>query len=410
MTAKDPKRVVITSLGIITSIGDSVPSFEKALFDGRCGIDKITLFNTNGFPTRTAAQVKSINLKTLFQPRDIKRASRCDLLGLIAAKEAFSTAGNLREHYQPSEIGVVLGGGAGGMLSWEQYRRTVWQGNKKTNVSPVMAASPGTLTDLIGNLFSFSGIRSTVTTACSSSATAIGYGFDLIRSQTQKVVISGGSESLSELTFAGFNALKVTDPVFCRPFDKFRQGLSLGEGASILVLEDYDHARNRGATIWAEIMGYALNSDAFHLTSPDPSARGVSKVMTKALENSGVQPHQVNYINAHGTATKINDKMETKAIKTVFGEDKARSLAISSTKSMVGHCLGASGAIEVAATILALRKQVVPPTIHYETADPECDLDYVPNHSRPMDIRIAMCNSFAFGGNNTSIVFGRAPG
>ncbi|MBW1814727.1 MAG: beta-ketoacyl-[acyl-carrier-protein] synthase family protein, partial [Deltaproteobacteria bacterium] len=275
--------------------------------------------------------------------------------------------------------------------------------------SPVLAASPGTLTDLIGNRYGLSGIRSTVTTACSSSATAIGYGFDLIRSKTQKVVISGGSESLSELTFAGFNSLKVTDPYFCRPFDKNRQGISLGEGASILVLEDYHHARDRGAKIWGEVMGYAINSDAFHLTSPDPSARGVSRVMITALENSSVQPSQVDYINAHGTATKINDKMETKAIKNVFGKDKAGSLAISSTKSMVGHCLGASGAIEAAATILALQNQMVPPTIHYETSDPECDLDYVPNHSRAMEIRIALSNSFAFGGNNTSIVFGRAP-
>ncbi|MCJ7771596.1 MAG: beta-ketoacyl-[acyl-carrier-protein] synthase family protein, partial [Desulfobacterales bacterium] len=349
MSKEDSKRVVITGIGIITSIGESVPAFEEALFAGWCGIDRISLFDTQGFPTRTAGQVKNKDLKSFFQPRDIKRASRCDLLGLIAVKEAFSNAGNLLEHYQPGEIGVVLGGGAGGMLSWEKYRRTAWKGDQKTNVSPVLAASPGTLTDLIGNQYNLSGIRSTVTTACSSSATAIGYGFDLIRSQTQKVVISGGSESLSELTFAGFNSLKVTDPNFCRPFDKNRQGLSLGEGASILVLEDYDHARDRGAKIWAEVLGYAINSDAFHLTSPDPSAQGVSRVMANALKNSSIQPDQVDYINAHGTATKINDKMETKAIKNVFGKNKARSLAISSTKSMVGHCLGASGAIEAAA-------------------------------------------------------------
>ncbi|MBW1848099.1 MAG: beta-ketoacyl-[acyl-carrier-protein] synthase family protein [Deltaproteobacteria bacterium] len=409
MIKKTPKRVVITGLGIITSIGETMPSFENALFDGKCGIDQVSIFDTQGFPTQTAGQVKNNDLKAHFQPRDIKRASRCDLLGLIAAEEAFSNAGNLLERYQPDEIGVVLGGGAGGMLSWENYRRTAWEGNENPEASPVLAASPGTLTDLIGNRYGLSGIRSTVTTACSSSATAIGYGFDLIRSKTQKVVISGGSESLSELTFAGFNSLKVTDPYFCRPFDKNRQGISLGEGASILVLEDYHHARDRGAKIWGEVMGYAINSDAFHLTSPDPSARGVSRVMITALENSSVQPSQVDYINAHGTATKINDKMETKAIKNVFGKDKAGSLAISSTKSMVGHCLGASGAIEAAATILALQNQMVPPTIHYETSDPECDLDYVPNHSRAMEIRIALSNSFAFGGNNTSIVFGRAP-
>jgi 3-oxoacyl-[acyl-carrier-protein] synthase II len=406
---KDSKRVVITGLGIISSIGENVPSFEQALFDGQCGIDRISLFDTNGFPTQVAGQVKNKDLKVHFQTRDIKRASRCDLLGLIAAEEAFLNASNLLEHYPSEDIGVVLGGGAGGMLSWENYRRTAWEGKKKPEASAVLAASPGTLTALIGNIYGLSGIRSTVTTACSSSATAIGYGFDLIRSQTQKVVISGGSESLSELTFAGFNSLKVTDPNFCKPFDRNRQGLSLGEGSSILILEEYDHARNRDAKIWAEVMGYAINSDAFHLTSPDPSARGVSRVMTTAIENAGILPDHVDYINAHGTATKINDKMETKAIKNVFGEDKARSLPISSTKSMIGHCLGASGGIEAAATILSLQKQMAPPTIHYETADPECDLDYVPNHSRSMEIKIALCNSFAFGGNNTSLVFGKAP-
>lgn len=409
MNKKDSKRVVITGLGIITSIGETIPAFEQALFSGRCGINQVSLFDTQGFSTQTAGQVKNNDLKVSFQPKDIKRASRCDLLGLIAAKEAISNTNSLLDQYKLNEIGVVLGGGAGGMLSWENYRRTVWGGNKNPQASLVLAASPGTLTDLIGNQYNLSGIRSTVTTACSSSATAIGYAFDLIRSQTQKVVISGGSESLSELTFAGFNSLKVTAPDYCKPFDKNRQGLSLGEGACILVLEEYDRARDRGAKIWAEVMGYAINSDAFHLTSPDPSARGVSRVMAKSLENSGIAPVQVDYINAHGTATKINDKMETKAIKNVFGEDKAGSLAISSTKSMVGHCLGASGAIEAAATILALQKQMAPPTIHYKTPDPECDLDYVPNHSRAMKIRIALCNSFAFGGNNTSLVFGRAP-
>jgi 3-oxoacyl-[acyl-carrier-protein] synthase II len=409
MMKENSKRVVITGLGVITSIGDTVPSFEKALFEGRCGIGPISLFDTQGFPTQTAAQINGNDLKTDFQTRDIKRASRCDLLGLIAAREAFSNAGNLLEKYQSDNIGIVLGGGAGGMLSWEHYRRAAWKGGKKPDASPVLAASPGTLTDLIGNHYILTGIRSTVTTACSSSATAIGYGFDLIRSGTQKVVISGGSESLSELTFAGFNSLKVTAPDFCRPFDKHRQGLSLGEGAAVLVLEDYNHARKRGANIWAEVLGYAINSDAFHLTSPDPSAKGVSRVMATALKNSGIEPIQVDYINAHGTATKINDKMETKAIKNVFGKDKAGSLAISSTKSMVGHCLGASGAIESVATILALRNQVAPPTIHYETKDPDCDLDYVPNQARPMEIKIALSNSFAFGGNNSTIVFGKAP-
>ncbi len=244
-------------------------------------------------------------------------------------------------------------------------------------------------------------------TACSSSATSIGFASDLIRSGAHEIVITGGSESLSEVTFAGFNALRVVDPEYCRPFDKNRRGLSLGEGAAILVLENYEKAKKKGATIYAEVLGYATNSDAFHMTSPDPEAMGMSRVMVKALERASVAANQVDYINAHGTATRANDHLETKAIKKVFGEKDAGDLAISSTKSMVGHCLGAGGAIEAVATILALREQVVPPTIHLDEPDPDCDLDYVPLQSRPRKIRIALSNSFAFGGNNTSLVFGR---
>jgi 3-oxoacyl-[acyl-carrier-protein] synthase II len=200
------------------------------------------------------------------------------------------------------------------------------------------------------------------------------------------------------------------DPGYCRPFDKNRKGLSLGEGAAILILEDYGSAEDRGATIYAEVLGYATNSDAFHMTSPDPEAMGMSRVMVKAMEKAKVGTDQVDYINAHGTATKINDEMETRAIKRVFGEKGARDLAISSTKSMVGHCLGAAGAIEAVATVLALHHQVIPPTIHLENPDPDCDLDYVPNNSRTQEIHIALNNSFAFGGNNTSLVFGRGQG
>jgi 3-oxoacyl-[acyl-carrier-protein] synthase II len=263
------------------------------------------------------------------------------------------------------------------------------------------------LTDLIGIRYRLNGFRATISTACSSSATSIGYGFDLIRSGVQEIVITGGSESLSELTFAGFNSLRLMDSEYCRPFDKSRRGLSLGEGAAILILEDYRSAEDRGATIYAEVLGYATNSDAFHMTSPDPEAMGMSKVMSKALKTANVSRDRVDYINAHGTATKINDQMETRAIKRVFREKSARDLPISSTKSMVGHCLGAAGAIEAVATVLALHDQVVPPTIHLENPDPECDLDYVPNNSRAQEIHIALNNSFAFGGNNTSLVFGR---
>lgn len=398
------RRVAVTGLGIITSIGDSVPAFREGLFSGKCGIEPISLFDTTGFSCHSAAQIKNIDMEGFFNPREIKRNSRCDLFGLIAADEALSDSGLDIAKYTKDRIGVVLGGGAGGMLSWEKYRRALWL---KTRPRPsiLLPTAPCTLIDHIANRYKLTGFRATITTACSSSATSIGYGFDLIRSGDQDIVVTGGSESLSELTFAGFHSLRLMDPVHCRPFDKNRRGLSLGEGAAILVLEDYERAEDRNATIYAEVLGYATNSDAVHITSPD--AEGMGRVMAQALRNANVSVNQVNYINAHGTATRINDQMETRAIKNVF-EKHAENLTISSTKSMVGHCLGAAGAIEGMATVLALHEQIVPPTIHLEVHDPDCGLDYVPKQSMKQEINIAMSNSFAFGGNNTSVVFARS--
>ena len=408
MSISSARRVAVTGLGIITSIGESTSEFEAALFRGSCGIGPISLFDTMGFPCQMGAQVKNRELKTSLDPKEAKRISRCDLLGLIAAHEAITDSGLDLETCDRETIGVVLGGGAGGMNSWEKYRRTAWSGSSRPKPSLLLPFATCTLTDLIAIHYKLTGCRATISTACSSSATSIGYGFDLIRSGEQRIVVTGGSESLSELIFAGFNALRVMDPDYCRPFDKNRRGLSLGEGASILILEDYMQAENRGATIYAEVLGYAINSDAFHMTSPDPEAKGMSSVMAGALKNANIGADQIDYINAHGTATRVNDQMETRAIKSVFDDTKASKLAISSTKSMVGHCLGAAGGIEALATILALYRQIAPPTIHLVEPDPECDLDYVPNHARPQEIRFALNNSFAFGGNNTSIVFGKA--
>ena len=405
------RRVAITGIGIISAIGDTLPTFREALLDGKCGIGPVSLFDTTGFSCQLAAQVKDEDMDTkalLLGAHEIKRVSRCDILGLIAAQEALLDSGLDLERNPGDKIGVVLGGGAGGMLSWEKYRRALWSQKANTRPSLVLSSAPCTLTDIISSRYSLTGFRATISTACSSSATSIGYGFDLIQSGDQDIVITGGSEALSELTFAGFNSLRLVDPLYCRPFDKNRQGLSLGEGAAILILEDFECAKNREATIYAEVLGYATNSDAFHMTSPDPEAGGMSRVMLKALERADTDIGRVGYINAHGTATKINDQTETLAIKQVFGERGARNLAISSTKSMVGHCLGAAGAIEAVATILALHNQVVPPTVHLEEPDPECDLDYVPNNSRKEEISIALSNSFAFGGNNTAVVFRKA--
>ena len=403
MQIETSHRVVVTGIGIITSIGWSCPEFETGLFEGQCGIGPITLFDTSGFTAGVGGQVTHANLAGDFKAREIKRISRCDLLGLTAAREALNSSGIDLELIDRESVGVVLGGGAGGMLEWERYRRHRWSGHKSKIASKLLAASPCTLTDLIAGRYGLLGTRATITTACSSSATSIGYGFDLIRSGDQQVVITGGSESLSELTFAGFNALRVMSPVACRPFDRNRKGLSLGEGAAVLVLEALDHARARGANMLAEVLGYAINSDAYHMTSPDPEGKGMQRVMQQALARSRVAPEKIDYVNAHGTGTQINDATETAAIKRVLGND----LAVSSTKSMVGHCLGAAGAIETVASILALLRQKAPPTIHLEEADPDCNLDYVPGCARAHRIRYVLSNSFAFGGNNTSLVLKR---
>ncbi len=402
---KKSKRVVVTGLGIITSIGELPGNFSDSLFQGACGIGPISLFDVSGFPCKTGAQIKNGDLYERFNPREIKRISRCDLLGVIASNDAVADAGLDFQLYDRTLAGVVLGAGAGGMLSLEKYRREKLSGKKVP--SRLLSTPTCTLTDLIASRYRLSGFRSTISTACSSSATSIGYGSDLIRSGAMDIVVTGGGESLSELTFAGFNSLRVMDRKFCKPFDKNRKGLSLGEGAGILILEEYEHARQRGVKIYAELLGYAVNSDAYHMTSPDPEGNGMARVMTAAIKNAGVKKDTINYINAHGTGTIANDSVETKAIKSVFEKKLFKNIRISSTKSMLGHCLGAAGAIEAVVTVLAIKKQIAPPTIHLKEPDSDCDLDYVPNFSSSMEIRVAMSNSFAFGGNNTSIVFGK---
>jgi len=400
------RRVAITGLGIITSIGESIPEFRKALFAGECGIGPVSLFDTSGFVSHMAGQVKTRDIESSFKTPATRRASRCDLLGLIAAREALNDSGLDLEMYDRNNMGVIMGGGAGGMFSWEKYRRASWSG-EKTRPSLLLPVSQCSVTDMIASHFGLKGARATISTACLSSTTSIGYGFDLVRSGEHNIVITGGSEALSELTFAGFNSLRQMDPEYCRPFDKKRRGLSLGEGAAVLVLEDLEQARKRGADIYAEMLGYAINSDAYHMTSPHPKAVGMINVMVSALKRAGVGAEDVAYVNTHGTGTKINDRTETRAVKEVFGIEHAKGLSLNSVKSMVGHCLGASGAIETAATVLAIKDQIVPPTIHLDTPDKHCDLDYTPNTSRQREIHVALTNSFAFGGNNTSLVLCR---
>jgi len=296
-----------------------------------------------------------------------------------------------------------LGAGAGGMFEAETYHREILV-RGKSKPSLIWSFIPSFTTDRVAERFGFSGPKFTITTACSSSATAIGYGADLIRTGKSKAVLCGGSEALSELTFGGFNSLRAMDPSSCKPFDRRRAGMSLGEGAGILILEDLDEAVKKGVEIYAEFLGYGIGGEAYHITAPEPTGMREARIMREALEEGGMTPSDVDYINAHGTGTPLNDKVETVSIKIVFGE-RAYKIPISSIKTMVGHCLGSAGAIEAIASILSMAHQFIPPTLHHQEGDEDCDLDYVPGKSREMKVEVVLSNSFAFGGNCTTLVF-----
>jgi 3-oxoacyl-[acyl-carrier-protein] synthase II len=405
----ETERVVITGLGTINALAANVPEFHDALRNGDCGIGPVSVFDTTDFKTHTGGQVKR------FVPREMvpagfstKRMSRSDLRAMAAAMEALQHAGLFPvPEWLCTEIGVVLGGGAGGMLEGEDaYRRYLKDQGKGVRFSDFASFCCASSADHIASGLGLMGPKPTFMTACSSGATAMGYARDLIRSGMAKVVITGGTEPLSRITFATFNALGAVDPEFCRPFDKNRRGISLGEGAGILIFESLSHARSRGAQIHGEILGYGVSCDAHHMTAPDPLASGAVRCMQAALADAGVPKDRVDYINAHGTATPANDLMETRGVREVFGK-KAYQIPVSSTKSMTGHTLGAAGAIEGVVSALAIAGRFIPPTIHLTAPDPECDLDYVAEGARDVEVNIVLSNSFAFGGNNTSVIFGK---
>jgi 3-oxoacyl-[acyl-carrier-protein] synthase II len=408
-TGMKKTRVVITGLGTVNAAANNARTFAAALREGHCGIGPISVFDPQAFRTRTGGEVKSFDPDKRLPPAlRAKRMSRSDVMAMAATLEALQDARlwpvgeDLRE-----EVGVVIGGGAGGMLEGEAaYQRYLTGRAAKVPFSAFSAFCCAASADHIATRLNLGGPKTTFMTACSSGATALGYARDLIRTGSARVVIAGGAEPLARATYAAFNALKAVDPEYCKPFDRHRQGLSLGEGAGLMILESRAHARRRGARIYAEMLGYGLSCDANHMTAPDPEAAGAARCIQAALQDAGVVPERVDYINAHGTATPANDRMETLAIKRVFG-DRAYQIPVSSTKSMIGHTLGAAGAIEGVAAVLAIAEGFIPPTIHCRTPDPDCDLDYVTEGARTAAIDILLSNSFAFGGNNTAIVLGR---
>jgi 3-oxoacyl-[acyl-carrier-protein] synthase II len=408
------RRVVVTGLGLITPLGTGIQKTWEAICKGASGIDRITTFDVSEYPVQTAGEVKDFNPEDFIERKEIKKMDIFIQYALGAGTMAVEHAGLKITGENADRVGVIVGAGIGGINTIERYHSVLLESGQR-RVSPFFV--PMLITNLaagqISMRFGARGPNSCVTTACAAGTHAIGDAFKIIQRGDADAMIAGGSESaITPLTVAGFANMKALSSrneapqKASRPFDMERDGFVIAEGAGIIILEELELALRRGAKIYAEVIGYGMTGDAYHMTAPDPEGRGVVNCLRMALRDAGIPPGAVDYINAHGTSTPYNDKHETKAIKRVFGEH-ARTLAVSSTKSMTGHLLGAAGGIEAAFCALALSEGIIPPTINYEYPDPECDLDYVPNHARPADLNIAVSNSFGFGGTNACIVLKR---
>jgi 3-oxoacyl-[acyl-carrier-protein] synthase II len=406
------RRVVVTGLGAVTPVGNDAPSTWRAAVAGESGIDFIRAFDASGFAVKVAAEVKDFDPSGVASPKEVRKLDRYVLLSLAAAHEAVEDAA--LADFDPARVGIVFGSAIGGFLGiMEQHDLLLERGADR--VSPNFL--PNVLVDSASGQLAISlGIRGpnyAVVSACATGSHAVGEGAELIKRGDVDAVIAGGAEAcMHPLILAGFSAMRglaVEDehpPRASRPFDATRAGFVMGEGACVLLLEEYERAKARGAEIYAEVLGYGASNDAHHMAQPDPESVGVVEMMRAALARAGVEPEHVDYINAHGTSTPLGDAAETRAIKDVFG-DHAYRLAVSSTKSVMGHCFGAAGAIEAMMCVLAIRDGMLPPTINYEHPDPECDLDYVPNESRKADVRIALSNAMGLGGHNGCVLVGR---
>ena len=407
------RRVVVTGLGAVTPLGNDRPSTWESAVAGRSGIDFISTFDTDGFPVRIAAEVRGFDPAAVVGPKEARRLDRNVVMAVAAATEAAEDA-SLEGAYEPARVGVLFGTAIGGLFGIvEQHSILLERGSDR--VSPYFI--PSVLVDAASGQIAISlGLRGpnyAPVSACATGSTAIGEAAEVIRRGSADAVLAGGAEAcLHPLILAGFCAMRGLaaedeyPPRASRPFDLTREGFVMGEGACVLVLEELEGARARGATIYAEVLGYGASNDAHHLAQPDPESVGVVEMMRAALERAEIAPERVGYINAHGTSTPLGDLAETKAIKEVFG-DHAYELAVSSTKSMTGHCFGAAGAVEALMCVLALHEGVIPPTINYETPDPECDLDYVPNEARRVQVDVALSNAMGLGGHNGCVLFGR---
>jgi len=406
------RRVVVTGIGVLSALGTGAEENWNALMKGKSGIDRITRFDASELPTQIAGEVKGFNAEDFIDKKEIKKMDLFIQYALAAADEAMKDSGLQVTEENAERVGVLVGAGLGGLPAIEKYHEALLEGGYK-KVSPffipmlIINLAPGHISIKYGA----KGPNVSSVTACATGTHSIGDAFRIIQRGDADAMIAGGTEStITPLGIAGFNVMKALstrndDPTAAsRPFEKGRDGFVMAEGAGIVILEEYEMAKKRGAKIYGEVCGYGLTGDAYHLTAPAPGGEGAARCMKMALSTAGLNPVDVDYINAHGTSTPFNDLYETMAIKSIFG-DSARNLMVSSTKSMTGHCLGAAGGIEAVYSLLAMQRGAVPPTINYEDPDPECDLDYVPNEARKADVKVTMSNSFGFGGTNATLIF-----
>tara|TARA_A100001037_G_scaffold112318_1_gene102373 strand:- start:2859 stop:4109 length:1251 start_codon:yes stop_codon:yes gene_type:complete len=411
---KNLTRIVVTGMGVLSPLGEDVKTYWSSLLEGKSGIAPMKLADSTEYPCKISGEVSDFDPKNYMDLKEARRMARFSQLAVASAGLAIKDAKLNISKMDPGSIGVLLGNGNGGFPTTEENARILFsRGGMKVSPFFIPMVLPNMAAANVSRIYSIKGYTSTVITACAAGTQAIGEAAEVIRRGTADVIITGGCEAgISQLGLGGFNVIKAltrnneNPEKASRPFDANRDGFAPAEGSATLILESLEHANKRGANIVAEIIGYGVSSDAYHLVQPDEEASGPARAMQWALDNASISSNQVDYINAHGTSTPKNDLVETKAIKKVF-EKNAYNIPISSTKSMIGHALGGAGALEAVACINTILSKTIHPTINYETPDPECDLDYVPNKSRISNVDIAMSNSFGFGGQNACVIFSR---
>ncbi len=407
-------KVVVTGIGVLSPIGLNKGEFWASLAAGKSGISAVESFDVSQYPSQIAGEIKDFDPAGYMDKREAKKVDRFTHLGVAAALQAWDDAGLESADVDREKIGVLIGSGIGGIQTIEQQLKVLFEkGPRRVSPFLVPAMIANMASGYVSMLLNLKGPNSTVVTACATSTHAVGDACHIIKRGDAEIMLAGGAEAtISDLAFSGFCAARALSTrndqpaKASRPFDKERDGFVIGEGAGVVVLETLEHARARGAVIYGEIAGYGMSGDAYHMTAPDPQGQGALLSMQRALDSAGVRPEEIDYINAHGTSTEYNDKIETLAIKRLFG-DHAYKMAVSSTKSMIGHLLGAAGVVELIATLLSMGNQVVHPTINYEHPDQECDLNYVPNKAVERKVDLAISNSFGFGGTNGTLTVKR---